>query len=113
MPTGGAFLKSQQCGVWRALDLKNLPDLALCISCSGCSSVSFIISFNNLMNISVPLSSGSHSSKLTKPNWGRGGSLENLLFVAKSARSFGQPGEPGDLLHMIGIWRRVRAVLGD
>ena len=32
--------------------LGTLPDLALCISSSGCSSVSFIISFNKLVNIS-------------------------------------------------------------
>ena len=33
---------------------------------SGCSSISFIISFNKLVNISVSLSSGSHSGKSTE-----------------------------------------------
>ena len=46
-----------------------LLDLTLCISSSGCSSVSFIISFNKLVNISVSLSSVS-SSKLIKPGKG-------------------------------------------
>ena len=43
--------------------LWTLPDLILCIPSSGSSSVSFIRSFNKLVNISVPLSSVSHSSK--------------------------------------------------
>ena len=37
--------------------LRTLPDLDLCVSSSGCSSVSFIISFNKLINVSVSLSS--------------------------------------------------------
>ena len=44
--------------------LRTLPDLTVCISSSGCSSVSFIISFNKLVTLSVSLSSVSHSSKL-------------------------------------------------
>ena len=32
--------------------LRTFPDLALCISSSGCSSVSFITSFDKLVNIS-------------------------------------------------------------
>lgn len=34
----------------------NLPDLALSVSSSGCSSVSFITSFNKLTNVTVGLS---------------------------------------------------------
>ena len=37
---------------------------------SGCSSVSFIISFNKLVNINVSLSSMSYSSKFTEPKEG-------------------------------------------
>lgn len=46
--------------------LRTLPDLALCISSSSCSS----ISFNKLVNIIVFLSSASHSSKLIEPEEG-------------------------------------------
>lgn len=42
----------------------------LSISSSGCSFVSFIISFNKLTNISVSLNFLSHSSKLIEPKKG-------------------------------------------
>lgn len=44
-------------------------DLALCISLSGCLSVSFIVSFNKLVDTSVSLSSVT-SSILIKPEEG-------------------------------------------
>ena len=50
--------------------LGTLPDLALCISSSGCSSVAFVISFNKLVNVRVSLNSLRHSNKLTKPEEG-------------------------------------------
>lgn len=50
----------------KAPTLVTLLDLALCTSFSGCSSVSFI-SFNQLVNISVSLSSVIHFSKLIEP----------------------------------------------
>ena len=46
---------------------------------SGCSSVSFIISFSKLVNLSVPLSSMSPFSKLVEPAGGCG----NLWFLAR------------------------------
>ena len=50
--------------------LGTLLDLVLWISSFGCSFVSFIISFNKLVNISVSLSSVSHPSKLIEPEKG-------------------------------------------
>ena len=47
--------------------LGTLPHLALFLSSFGCSSVSFIISFNKLINASVSLSSVSHLAKLIEP----------------------------------------------
>ena len=40
-----------------ALALGTLPDIALCISSSGCSAVSFVKYPNKLVNLSVSLSS--------------------------------------------------------
>ena len=37
--------------------LRTLSDLTLCVSSADCSSVSFIISFNKLINVDVSLSS--------------------------------------------------------
>ena len=48
--------------VTEAPALGALSDLASCVSSSGCSSVSFIISFNELLDIGVTLSSVSRSS---------------------------------------------------
>lgn len=47
--------------------LGTLPDLTLCMCLSDWSSVSFIMSFNKLVNISISLSSVSCSSKLIEP----------------------------------------------
>ena len=47
-----------------------LPDLTQGISASGCSSVSFITTFNKLENLSISLSSVSHYSKLIEPKEG-------------------------------------------
>lgn len=44
--------------------LRTLPDLALCISSFGYSSISFIMSFNKLVNIPVSLSSLGYSRQL-------------------------------------------------
>ena len=62
--------------------LRTLLDLALCIISSGCSSVSFLTSFNELVNTGVSLSSVSSSNKLNEPEAGGG-------HVAKSGRSCG------------------------
>ena len=50
--------------------LRTLQTSPYIISSSGCSSVSFIISFNKVANIWVSLSSVSHSNKLTELRWG-------------------------------------------
>ena len=50
-----------------ALALGALPDFAVGMSSFGSSSVSFIMSFNKLVNVTVSLSSVSCSSKLMKP----------------------------------------------
>ena len=52
--------------------LKTLPFFTLCISSSGYSSVSFTISFNEVININVCLNSGTFSSKLITSKDGRG-----------------------------------------
>ena len=44
--------------------LQIFADLTLYISSSDCTSMSFIIFFNKLVNVSVSLTSESHSSKL-------------------------------------------------
>ena len=43
--------------------LSILPDLALCSSLSGCSSVSFTMSFNELVNV------GGHFLKFCELSW--------------------------------------------
>ena len=47
--------------------LRTLSGLILCITSPGYSSVSFIISFDKLVNLSVSLSSVSPSSKYSNP----------------------------------------------
>ena len=72
---------------------------------SECSWLSFIISFyGKLINISVPLNSVSHFSKLLNP---RRGSLEFLIY-GQSVRSIG-----GNLGFVIGIWSGVVGGAGE
>ena len=73
--------------------LGTLPDLVLLHISSSGSSLSFIISFNKVVNISVSLNS---VSKLIKTE-----EEEELQFVTKLKRSYR---EPGDLLPASGIW---------
>ena len=41
-----------QCHRAEAPVLETFPDLILCVSSSGCSSVSFVITFNKLLKVS-------------------------------------------------------------
>ena len=50
--------------------LRTFPDVFLYITSSGCSSVSFIISLQKLVSLSVSLSSANFSSKLVEPQGG-------------------------------------------
>ena len=50
--------------------LRTLPDLAQWNSSSGCSSVSFIIFFNKVVDVRVSLSSASCSGKSVEPEEG-------------------------------------------
>lgn len=63
------------------LTTQTFPDLFLCITSSGCSSVSFIISLQKLISLSVSLSSAGFFSKLVRPRslwnfWPTAGWLE-------------------------------------
>ena len=83
--------------------LGTLPDFTLCIPSSGCSSVSFIIPFNQLVNVFpwVPWVALASESNLKRES-------PESSFLAKLDRSCG---ELGDQMLTIGIWSRGAAVL--
>lgn len=60
-----------------ALALGALPGFAVRMSPSGSSSVSFTMSFNKLVNVTLSLSSVSCSSKLMKPEYGFVGTFDS------------------------------------